>query len=292
LVVSEPHEEEHGMHARRIIALTAGAALLALPVAADAKANGHRFYRSGWEAAAKLAPATGQKAQGRAFLRQHDGALTLALRVAGLKPWTPYGASIIAGSCATPGTAQAVTIPTLIGGDAGNARLWITLPTAPGADFAEKGFAISVADGSGAVVSCGDIAEHVANGAARIKGLATGSKIRGGVTLRQTGTKVADRVSLAGLTPNATYGTSVRAGTCAAIGATVATLQNVIADARGRVGILQTTDPVATDVVAPGTVLVVTDATAAPVACGVITGRFGPHAWADDSSPWWWRWWF
>ena len=287
------------MQGKKVLALAAGAAvLMALPATADAK-RAKRFYRSGWEAHAKIVPAANQTAKGHAFLRQHDGALTIAVKIVGLTPWTVHPAHIHTGSCAPGGGAIALPLPDLIANGRGIAKVWITLATEPGKDFAENGFYVNVHKGgadpdAGDSITCGDIVEHVANGAARVKPLGTNT-VKGAVGLRQIGDKVDQRIQLNMLEPSTTHHTAIHLGTCAAPGAKQTDLSDVVANINGKVRLAVQTGGVATDVVAPGMIWVVKGSGAdadTPIGCGEITGRWGPREWPGDGDPWWHRWWF
>jgi hypothetical protein len=274
--------------------------LLALPVAAEAKPKkAKRFFKSGWEARAVLRPPSGDKPRGVTFLRQHDGALTVALKVAGLAPWSRHAAEIGQGTCASG--PSVVPFPDLIANGKGVARLWITLPTDPGKDYAENGFYVNVhaAFGAtpGASITCGAIQENPANGVAKVRPVGDASKTRGLVRLHQAGDKVRERIDLNGLAPNSTHAVIIRTGAdCAHIGDAATQMPDISANGRGAVHIGQFKEGITTDVVGPNLLWVVHDGPSAnhgaPVGCGKIVGRFRARHWASDGDPWWTRWWF
>ena len=96
-------------NSRFVVALAAVACAAALPAAAAAH-KGHPFHGHPGKGKARatptvvrLAPAAGQKAKGIVELKQRDGALSVALVVAGLTPGAFYASHLHAGTCAAHG---------------------------------------------------------------------------------------------------------------------------------------------------------------------------------------------
>ncbi len=157
-------------NSRFVVALAAVACAVALPAAAAAHKgqpahHGHPGKGKDEHATVvRLAPAAGQKAKGIVELKQHTGALSVALRVSRLTPGEFYAAHVHPGTCAARRGAVALTLPDLYADEHGVARLVTTLPTDAAANFIATGFSVDVHAGPSAAGTAGDrVRRHVAS---------------------------------------------------------------------------------------------------------------------------------
>jgi Cu/Zn superoxide dismutase len=223
----------------------------ALPAAAAAhKGPFHHGHpgkgKGGNTTVVRLAPAAGQKAKGVVQLKQHTGALSIALHVSGLTPGAFYASHLHAGSCLAPGAA-ALTFPDIYADERGHAKLVTTVPTDAAANYVAAGFYVDVhagptAGGDTPVIACGDVnvkppkpptppkpAKSFA--ATWLKGA---NHEHGRAQLIQKGSDVTVWISLSGLTPGA-HAVHIHAGTCAAPGTVAVSLGDVTAGPDGKV---------------------------------------------------------
>jgi len=228
-------------------------------------------------ATVRLAPVTGQTATGVAQLKQHSGALSVALFVSHLTPGAFYAAHVHAGTCAAPG-AVALTLPDVYADENGVAKLVTALPTATGANFVATGFSVDVHAGPSAsatpVISCGDVTVKASK--AFSKAWIKGATAKGHAEAVQKGSDVTVWVTVGGLTPGA-HALNLIAGTCAAPGAVAVSLGDITAGPDG-VATAKISASSSTPVVGPG------------FAFGVYTGPSGsPGAVVacGDQSTWW-----
>jgi len=236
-------------NSRFVLALVAVACAAALPAVAaansgkpaekshSAKKAGHGWHKGkGDHKGVRLSPAAGQTAKGVADLKQHAGALSVALVVAKLTPGAFYAAHVHAGTCAAPGAA-ALTLPDIYANERGVAKLVTTLPTAAGANFLAAGFSVDVHAGPSAsttpVITCGDVTPKVEKSAAKAFLKGAGAE-KGRAELVQKGSDVSVWIKLSGLTPGA-HALQLHAGTCAAPGAVAVSLGDVTAGPDGTV---------------------------------------------------------
>jgi hypothetical protein len=285
-------------NSRLVVGLVAVACAVALPAAASAHKGQPEKSQHGSKAAhghpgkgqdatrttVRLSPAAGQTAKGFAELKQHAGALSVALVVAHLTPGQFYAAHVHTGTCATPNAPVALTLPDLYANERGVAKLVTTLPTGATDNYIANGFSIDVHAGpTGAatsVLSCGDVVVKAAK--ATSKAWLKGTTAKGWAEAAQKGSDVTVWVSLHGLTPGV-HGLQVRAGTCAALPSAVAvSLGDITADPDGNAR-AKVTASSSSGVVGTGFAIVVqAGATGSPdsvVACGdqIPTWKHGHH---------------
>ena len=135
------------------------ACAVALPAAASAHKGQPEKSRHGSKAAHGHPGKPGENATGTTVrlrrpparprrasceLKQHAGALSVALVVKHLTPGAFYAAHVHAGTCAAPRGAVALTLPDLYADEHGVATLVTTLPTAAGANYVAGGFSVDV----------------------------------------------------------------------------------------------------------------------------------------------------
>ncbi len=226
---------------RFLVALAAVACAAALPAAAVAH-KGHPAHhgKGGNTTVVRLAPAAGQKAKGVVQLKQHKGALSIALHVSGLTPGAFYASHLHAGSCLKPG-ATALTFPDIYADERGHAKLVTTVPTDTAANFVATGFYVDVhagpsVGGDTPVIACGDVnvkpeKSGKSFAATWLKGA---NHEHGRAQLIQKGSDVTVWISLSGLTPGA-HAVQIHAGTCAAPGTVAVSLGDVTAGPDGKV---------------------------------------------------------
>jgi Cu/Zn superoxide dismutase len=230
-------------NSRFVLALAAVACAAALPAVAAAHKPAHNGHpgkgHDGTATVFRLAPAAGQTAKGIVELKQHAGALSIAVRVHGLTPGAFYATDLHSGSCLAQG-ASAVTVPDLYADERGKATLVTTVPTAAGANFVAMGFYVDVhaTNATSAVISCGDLnvkppkPPKIEKSAAATFLKGAGSE-RGRAELVQKGSDVSVWISLSGLTPGA-HAVHLHAGSCAVPGAVAVSLGDVTAGPDGK----------------------------------------------------------
>jgi Cu/Zn superoxide dismutase len=216
-------------NSRFVLALAAVACAAALPaVAAAHKGHGHPGKgQHGNATIVRLAPAAGQTAKGKAELKQHTGALSIALRVKGLTPGAFYATDLHTGSCLAQGAAV-LAFPDIYADENGVATLVTTVPTEAAANFVAAGFYVAVHAGNNttALISCGDVTVKAPKPDKPAKSTAFtwlkgASPVHGRAELFQKGTDVTVWISISGLTPGP-HAVHLHAGTCAAPSSTAA----------------------------------------------------------------------
>jgi Cu/Zn superoxide dismutase len=212
-------------NSRFVIALAAVACAAALPaVAAAHKGHGHPGKgKHGNATVVRLAPAAGQTAKGKVELKQHAGALSIALRVRGLTPGSFYATDLHSGACLQQGT-SVLAFPDIYADEHGVATLVTTVPTDPAANFVASPFYVDVHAGANtaAVISCGDVNVKPDRPAKSVAFTwLKGATVHGRAELFQKGSDVTVWISLSGLTPGP-HAVHLHAGTCGMPTSTVA----------------------------------------------------------------------
>jgi Cu/Zn superoxide dismutase len=216
-------------NSRFVLALAAVACAAALPaVAAAHKGHGHPGKgQHGNATIVRLAPAAGQTAKGKAELKQHTGALSIALRVKGLTPGAFYATDLHSGSCLAQGAAV-LAFPDIYADEHGVATLVTTVPTDAAANFVAAGFYVGVHAGNNAtaLISCGDVTVKAPkpdkpDKSAAFTWLKGASSVHGRAELFQKGADVTVWISVSGLTPGP-HAVHLHAGTCAVPSSTAA----------------------------------------------------------------------
>ena len=298
------------MRPRMILAIAA-CAVLAVPAAAAAggkhddnrgKGHGKGATDSRWSARASIEPtATGENARGDAFMKQRDGALTIALKVRDLDPNTRYASHIHQGvDCASNG-AVVLPLPDLITDEHGTVRLWITLATPAGANFATSGYYVNIhpyADATtpGAGITCGEIEPRSTRAKARVRPSAAGSEVEGKVWAKQVGTSLQVEIRLEGLVAGSVHAQHVHIGSCSAQGAVSVPLPDATADSNGKYTAIHTVAaPAGVNVVNGGYYYNLHAGSSAAAGDGIACGdlratskKHGKHGWGF--GPHGWRW--